>query len=179
MSEDETALMAQVGAGNREGLGPLYDRHHGPLYGFFFNLTGCRAASEDLVHEVFLRVLRYAHSFQGGAPFRPWLYRIARNVLADRRGPAGVEDLDDSLPCPEPGPEVRMTDLQDRARLERALATLPRAQRELLLLSRDPDLSSRDLAALFGCSEAALRVRVHRALVILRRAFFDLPGGER
>lgn len=175
--EDEAALMAQVGAGDREGLGRLYDRHHGPLFGFFYNLTGCRDASEDLVHEVFLRVLRYAHSFQVGGTFRPWLYRIARNVLADRKGPAGVEDLDDELPCPEPGPEVRMVDLQDRDRLARALARLSRDQRELLLLSRDPDLRARDLAALFGCTEAALRVRVHRALTALRRSFFELPGG--
>jgi len=177
--EDEATLMAQVGTGDREALGRLYDRHHGPLFGFFLNLTGCREASADLVHDVFLRVLRYARSFQAGAPFRPWLFRIARNVLADRRGPAGAEDLDEELPCPEPGPEVRMAALQDRARLERALGTLPRAQRELLLLSRDPELSARDLAGVFGCSEAALRVRVHRALVALRRAFFSLPGGVR
>ncbi|HQL48451.1 MAG TPA: RNA polymerase sigma factor [Holophaga sp.] len=167
--------MAQVAAGQPEAMTGLFERHHRPLYGFLLRMTGHPAAAEDLVQEAFLRVLRHAATFDARSPFRPWLYRIARNLLADhhsRRGreplaPLEAAELHDEGADPHAHAEAR----QDHARLETALARLSFEQRELLLLSRDPDLSYTELAALYGCSAGALKVRVHRALQALRAQF--------
>lgn len=174
--EEEAGWMAKVVAGDAEGLGGLYDRHHGPLYGFFLRLTGCGATAEDLVHDVFVRVLRYAASFRPDAPFRPWLYRIARNVHADVCGAMTWDALEDTLPCPEASPHSHAVAMQDRTRLESALQSLRPEQREILLLSRDPDWTYAQIAELLGCSESAVKVRVHRALAALRQIYFE--GGR-
>lgn len=171
--------MAQVRSGAPEGLAQLFDRHHRGLFAFFLRMTGQRHLSEDLVQEVFLRVLRYARSFKEGSSFKPWFYQIARRVHLDTVGKRIEEkglDLD-ALPAMGEGPQEWVEQRQNRERLERALATLSLEKRELLLLSRDPDLSYADLAAMHACSVGALKVRVHRALQELRAAFLAHPGG--
>lgn len=179
---DDTELMAQVRAGQAEPLALLFERHHAPLYGFLFRITGQRSTSEDLTQEVFLRVLRYAASFKADAPFRPWLYRIARNVLADHgsrlRPEVPLETHAAGLRAPSPCAHARLENAQAQDRLAAALARMPVEKRELLLLSRDPDLSYGELAELYGCSPGALKVRVHRALQELRSHFFEghAPG---
>jgi RNA polymerase sigma-70 factor (ECF subfamily) len=176
LEASDAEIMAQMAAGSPGSLEALFERHHRPLFAFYVRLTGQRPLSEDLVQEVFLRVLRYAGSFHPEAPFRPWFYRIARRVHLDhRRRPENPEVDLDLLPAPTEGPQAIAERIQDHERMERALAALPEAKRELLLLSRDPDLSYADLAGMFGCSEGALKVRVHRALQELRAAF--LQGG--
>ncbi len=154
-------------------------RWYEPFHERFVRYCSSRAfgimEAEDLVQEAFLRVLRHAATFDARSPFRPWLYRIARNLLADhhsRRGreplaPLEAAELHDEGADPHAHAEAR----QDHARLETALARLSFEQRELLLLSRDPDLSYTELAALYGCSAGALKVRVHRALQALRAQF--------
>ncbi|HLO68977.1 MAG TPA: RNA polymerase sigma factor [Holophaga sp.] len=172
----DAEVMARVRAGSREGLGVLFDRHHQGLLGFFRRLTGQPHLAEDMAQEVFLRVLKYGRGFRDGAAFRPWFYQIARRVHLDHLGaavPPGPEP--DTLLSPAESPLVEAVRLQDRERLERALAALPAGRRELLLLSRDPDLSYQDLAGLYGCSEGAIKVRVHRALQELRAAFQEEP----
>ncbi len=174
---DDAELMARVRAGQAEPLALLFERHHRPLYGFLYRMTGHTATSEDLVQEVFLRVLRYASSFKVGAPFRPWFYRIARNVLADHgsrfRQEVPLEPHATGLCASEPSAHARLETAQEQDRLTQALAQLPVEKRELLLLSRDPDLSCGDLAELYGCSPGALKVRVHRALRELRAHFLE------
>lgn len=178
---EDAALMVQVAAGQPEAMTDLFERHHRPLYGFLVRMTGRPAVAEDLVQEAFLKVLRHAATFDARSSFRPWLYRIARNLLADHHGRVGREpgipletvDLHDEGVDPHTHAEAR----QDHARLEAALARLSFEQRELLLLSRDPELSYTELAALYGCSAGALKVRVHRALQALRTQFHAEVAG--
>src|SRR5271157_1654836 len=79
--------MAAVARGDLSSMNGIYENRHRPLFRFFFRLTGRQATAEDLVHEVFLRMIRYRHTYQteeetAGA-FEAWMYRIARNTLAD------------------------------------------------------------------------------------------------
>lgn len=172
METPDEEIMVQVKAGRNDGLGILFDRHHRPLYGFFLRLTGQVHLSEDMVQEVFFRVLRYAKSFREGSAFKPWFYQVARRVHLDHVGERFQADPDlDQLPSPVEGPHIQAERLQDQERLERALRALPPDKRELLLLSRDPDLSYAELASIQGCSQAAVKVRVHRAMLELRAQF--------
>jgi RNA polymerase sigma-70 factor (ECF subfamily) len=173
---DDTEVMRRVRAGHGDLVGLLFERHHRPIFGFFINLTHQPFLSEDLTQEVFLRVLRYATSFKEGSAFRPWLYRIARNVLTDHQNrihPIAHLNEADHVPDPCPGAQHEAESMADRERLGQALAKLPLEKRELLLLSKDPDLSSQDLAGIYGCTPSALKVRVHRALSELRIHFFQ------
>lgn len=177
-SLDDSELMTRIRSGREEApLVLLFQRHHGPLYGFLYRLTGQPATSEDLTQEVFLRVWRYASTFKPGAPFRPWLYRIARNVLADHwaktRPEVSLEACSAPLEAEVACPHEMLAAEQDQRRLELALRRLTPEKRELLLLSRNPELSYAELADSYGCTLGALKVRVHRALQELRSHFFQ------
>ena len=92
--------MSQVRDGDLEKLGILFERHHVRLFIFFLRMTGDRAASEDLVQEVFVRMLKYRKSFRERGEFSAWMFALARNVSADYFGRrfADVVAVVDRLP---------------------------------------------------------------------------------
>ena len=171
--------MLQVAAGNSARLAVLYDRYQRRLFNFFLKLGHTRAASEDMVQDSFLRMLRHAHSYRGeGGLFAPWMFRIARNVANDNWNAGSMlDELDDeqeaSLPSVSDHEPANVHEQQAlERRLQRALLKLSRENRELVLLSRVTELSSEELAQLFGCTTNAVKVRLHRSLLQLR-ALFD------
>jgi RNA polymerase sigma-70 factor (ECF subfamily) len=167
-------VMMQVRAGDVDQLSILFERHHTRLYGFCLGLLGNRESARDLVQEVFFRVLRYRESYRPDAPFGPWLYRMARNACIDQLRKGGRERQGDpDLEQQDPSPLVS-EDLEREGELRllrAALARLPEDKRELLLLARSGTLSYEQISGLVGCSVGALKVRVHRALQLLREAY--------
>jgi len=167
-------VMMQVRAGDVEQLSILFERHHQRLFGYCLGILGNRESARDLVQEVFFRLLKYRDSFRPEAPFAPWLYRLARNACIDHLRKSGRErPVEDDFDRPDPTPLVpeeieRREELQ---KLQTALARLPEDKRELLLLARSGTLSYDQIATLLGCSVGALKVRVHRALQLLREAY--------
>src|SRR5256885_940770 len=102
-SATDEDLMLQVRDGAGETLGVLFDRYQAPLFNFYAKLTGDRSLSEDLVQEVFLRILRYRQSYRAGTPFRAWIYQIARNARVDHyRKTRPQAELDPETPAPAP-----------------------------------------------------------------------------
>ena len=65
-STTDELLMLRVRDGQIERLAVIYERHRTPLLNFFVRLTGKVQVSEDLVHDVFLRMLKYRHTFEAG-----------------------------------------------------------------------------------------------------------------
>jgi len=169
-------LMLQVREGVGEMLGVLFDRYQVPLFNFYSRLTGDRTASEDLVQDVFFRILKYRHSYRPGTSFRAWMYTIARNARQDyaRKHPAAVEFV------PEMSPAVLSIDPteaeQQAALLHKALLMLPEEKREVLLLSRFEELKHEEIARLLDCEVGTVKVRVHRALRELRALFEKLSA---
>ena len=171
-------LMLQVREGVGEMLGVLFDRYQSPLFNFYCRLTGDRTASEDLVQEVFFRILKYRQTYRPGTPFRAWMYQIARNARQDyhRKHPQ-------SLPFePEMSPAVVSADAaeaeQQAALLHRALLMLPEEKREVLVLSRFQELKYEEIARLLDCEIGTVKVRIHRALRELRGVFEKLTSGK-
>src|SRR5579863_7420762 len=78
----DTELMVSVRDGDLVKLGVLFERHQVGLFNFFLRLTGSRQLSDDLVQEVFIRILKYRKTFRQPGEFRPWLYKLARNAVA-------------------------------------------------------------------------------------------------
>ena len=75
--------MLKVKAGQLDQLGLLFERYNRPLYGFFFKLTCDQEVSEDLVQNVFVRIIKYRHTYKGDGKFSTWMYHMARNLFAD------------------------------------------------------------------------------------------------
>jgi RNA polymerase sigma-70 factor (ECF subfamily) len=112
--------MAEVRKGDSSRLGTLFDRHHVALFRYAMRLSGNRDWSEDLVQEIFTRILKYRQTFRDGNPFVTWMYRIARNAYIDqsrkRRWEVQTEE-----PVEYPvAPDNRAEQDQDLAILERA-----------------------------------------------------------
>jgi len=76
-------IMQEVRDGQVEKLAILFERHHVSLFNYFLRLTGNRAAGEDLVQEVFTRILKYRATYQGEDKFVVWMFKIARNAHID------------------------------------------------------------------------------------------------
>lgn len=181
---DDETLMNAVRDGNAGRLAMLFDRHNRPLFRYFFHLTGRREPSEDLVQEVFFRILKYRASFQSGTLFRPWAYQIARNVHLDfaskhKFETAVPEDPDGrtvEFPSPDFHPEDQFGRKQETALLRRALASLPADKREVLVLSRFQGMKYEEIASVLKCETGAVKVRVYRAVRELGDRFFALRG---
>jgi RNA polymerase sigma-70 factor (ECF subfamily) len=173
--DEELMMLVRGGAGDM--LGVLFDRYQVPLFSFYSKLTGDRAASEDLVQEVFVRILKYRRSYRPGTAFRPWIYKIARNAHADqmRKRCAEVEFQPEMEPHAPHNDSVSAT--EQEALLHRALLQLPDDKREVLLLSRYQGLPYSEVAELTGCQVGTVKVRVHRALQELREIFLRLSTG--
>jgi len=180
---DDSLIMTDVREGEVEKLAILFERHHLPLYNFFLRLTGNGAASEDLVQDVFVRILKYRSTYQAQSPFAVWMYQIARNAHIDflrKRRDKDTVPLDDQwaeAASQEPAPEERLEAHRDQSLIRKALDSLPEKKREVLLLSRFRNLRYREIAELHGCSEGAVKTIVHRALKDLGKAYAALQEG--
>lgn len=174
--------MTQVSDGDVEKLGLLFERHHVRLLNYLWRLTGDREAAEDLVQEVFVRMLKYRGSFRARGEFAAWMFALARNTSADwferqqRRRTASDEELAEH-PSEAPLPLERLESAESVEQLRAALLKLPADKRELLLLSRGSGLTCEQIGGLLGCSAGTVRVRVHRALRSLQQ-LFQTPGME-
>ena len=174
----DESLMRQVQQGVLAQMGLLFERYHGALYSFFVHTTRDRLASQDLVQDVFLRLIRYRQSYQPERPFKPWLYQMARNVLYDhhKRKPPPSDDAMPPLAAPASDP---LEQAEQQAQLQRALEHLPAEQRELLVLSHVSDLSYREIAQVYGITVNTARVRVFRALRALRSVYLQHNPADR
>ena len=174
--------MTAVREGDLAKLGLLFERYHVPLFDFLSRVTGDRQAAEDLVQDIFVRILKYRATFRDGGSFETWLYRIARNARADYfKSRRPVDDLDGEAldrPEPSPGPGRQLEATRERVRLKRALMLLREDKRELLVLARFQSMKHERIAELLGIEAGAVKVRIHRALKELRQIYLELPDGN-
>jgi RNA polymerase sigma-70 factor (ECF subfamily) len=176
---DEQA-MQEVRDGDVARLELLFDRHHRALFHYFLHLTGNRAASEDLVQEVFFRILKYRQTYRPETSFRAWMFQIGRNAYLDQAGrhkeEVGLPETAPEIGALEPGPDRQAENKQETALLRRALAALPSDKREVIVMSRFLELKYDEIASILSCEVGTVKVRVYRALRELGDRFFALRG---
>lgn len=171
--------MNQVKEGAVDRLGELFERHHRRLYNFCLRLVGKREAAEDLVQEVFTRVLKYRHTYRRDSDFVVWTYQMARNACADyykKRGRLTGDDPSEDAVCPAPLPLAEVESAESLHLLREALARLPVDKREVLILSRFQSLKYEQIAELLDTTVGAVKVRVHRAVRQLRDVYLRLAA---
>jgi len=162
--------MLKVKSGDLDKMALLFHRYHRPLYGFLFYMTGERETSEDMVQNVFYRMLRSRHTFTGEGEFRTWMYHLARNVWKDHiKSHTRTGTYQDLATLPEPTSHETPADEQLDQKLEikalqKAIACLSPENREVLILSRFQELRHAEIARVLDINVGAVKVRIHRAL---------------
>ena len=176
----DNALMMKVKSGDLDKLGLLYERHKKKLFGFFYNMGNNPSVSEDLVQNVFVRILKYRQSYSGEGPFTAWMFSMARNVNYDHHKKVSREGVSWGI-SPEDVEKgtgdylnEAMDHQGDSLLLNRALGLLSSDKREILLLSKYRELKFQEIGEISGCTEGAAKVRVHRALKDLKTIFLQL-----
>jgi RNA polymerase sigma-70 factor (ECF subfamily) len=176
----DNELMEQVRDGRVERLAVLFERHHVRLYNFLLRLTGNQSVSEDLVQEVFCRILKYRATYRGTSKFPLWMYQIARNTHIDylrkRKEELPLDEQWDEAPSRDLSPSESVEQAYDIALVQEALSRLPLKKREILILSRFQNLKYREIAELLDCHIGTVKAHVHRAIKDLRKIYCDLSG---
>ena len=141
--------MLRVKAGDLDRMGLLFERYHRQLFGFLYHMLGRADTSEDLVQNVFYRMLKYRHTDVAG---------LSEHLGGGARADEGLEHA------------------QDVALLHQALARLTPDNREILVLSRFQELKYAEIARVLNTTEGAVKVRIHRAMNELKAAYLRIEN---
>ena len=169
-------LFARLMQGDEEALNALFTRYAQPLYGFLWRLTSDQALAEDLLQEVFIRLVNYAGKLPQN--FRAWFYTVARNLAYDamrarRRQQAHRADgfdgsVEELMDAAKKSPETAVQSRDDDERVRQSLERLPDEQREIVLLRFYQDLSLEEIAEVAEISLGTVKSRLYHALRLLR-----------
>jgi len=156
-----------------------WDAHHGEIYAFLVDATRDASAAEDLLQDTFARLAREARAGRTPELMRPWLYRVAGNLVVSRvRRVLSARRWFDRIGVPQrrgavaESPEGRLLDREACEDLDGVLKHLSPDARTALLLAAE-GFTGREIAAAIGRSEAATRTLLCRARIRVRH---DLVG---
>jgi RNA polymerase sigma-70 factor (ECF subfamily) len=179
------SLVKQAAAGDRDAMERLLMRAQEVAYRFSLLVCGHPEDAEDVMQDALLQTYRHVRAIESPEAFRTWLYTTVRNAcLMKRRRRAGepadfvsieqrpsagganapVNVADASRPA-----DQRLIDASMDSRLRDALRKLPPSYRMIVVLREMEGLSTKEVAAVSGISEANVKTRLHRARLMLRR----------
>jgi RNA polymerase sigma-70 factor (ECF subfamily) len=187
----DEVLMMRFQGGDRSAFAVLVRRHKTPLYNFIVRQIRVPQVAEDLVQDVFVKIVQNAADFKHEARFTTWAYAISRNVCidhlrkmslrkhpsldqpsrADEEGPTLGERTADT----SPGAQVERAAIggEMQARITRAVEHLPEEQREVFLLRELGHVPFKDIAEMTGVSENTVKSRMRYALERLQEALSE------
>lgn len=170
----EHALLKRAKQYDEPALGQVYDHYAPRIYAYIYRQVGDPYLAEDLVGDVFVRVVQAIRSrCFWHTSFRAWLYRIAHNVVVDhyRRQQPILSDSMDEVWAPEQkdSPSTAAGDVLEKERLQRALRRLTLGQQQVLVLRFGQGLTARETACVLQKSTGSVKATQHRAIVALRR----------
>lgn len=181
--KDLASLVTAARAGDGAALEALVRATYADSYALAYRLTGNEEDASDVVQEAYLRAYRGLRRFRGEAQFTTWLYRITANcasTVLSRRSRTRTEVLSDDAAVPDlhpdHDPESRAASEEERAMVAEALAHLPGRLRQVIVLRDIYDLSHGSIAAELDISEAAAKVRLHRARRKMREYLAEMPS---
>ena len=175
----ESELMARAREGDRDAFGALVERHMRRAYHAALGLIGSPDDALDLSQEAFVRAFRARRTLDPSRSFYPWLYQIVRrlcfNMVRDRR--TRRERISDARSWLVDQSEQRHAGMdprralesdEARRRVQRAIATLPPNDREVLVLKEFEGLRYREIADLVGIPIGTVMSRLYTARRRLR-----------
>ena len=188
--QTDEQLMQAYREGNPAAFELLLARHERKVWHFLRRSVGDATLAEDLLQEVFLRVIRAGAEWKGEAKFTTWMYAIARNLCVDHARRAvhrdarsldaptrpdddAHETLHDRLADDGRDAEGLTSDAEVRARIDAAVADLPPDQREVFLLREVMDMPFAEIGAVVGAPEPTVKSRMRYALERLQDALAE------
>jgi len=166
------ALSATQTAGSEIDLAALVETYSALLFRVSHSVLRNKAEAEDVVQDAFVRVIEHRLSLPAVRDMRVWLVRIAWNLALDRRRRIRPEQMDgifaESLVGNELPADVALNEAQRMKAVFREIERLPKAERQVLLLSALEELETAEMAQIMGKSESAVRALLFRARTRLR-----------
>ena len=176
-------------SGNRQDIERALETLQGVVYGFGMKVCGRHEDAQDTAQETLIRLARQLKEFPDARALSVWLYKVAKSqCLMSRRkskfAPAQMLSLNELMPKEsalspstaqswEITPEEIVLNQELRGRLERAILSLPKHYRLVLILRDMEQLDTREVAEVMGISQETAKMRLHRARVCVRN---DLAG---
>jgi RNA polymerase sigma factor (sigma-70 family) len=171
---DETLYLEHI-AGDSEAFKALFARYAGRLAAVMKHRGLSDVDAQDLVQQTFLHLHQARHDFKVGLPLRPWLWTIAFNLLrSNRRGHGRL--LQHVERSSRPSQVHGATVAEDREGVRQAILRLSAKEQEVVLLHWYEGLTFSEIAAVLHATEAAVKVRAHRAYQRLRQLLDDSLG---
>jgi RNA polymerase sigma-70 factor, ECF subfamily len=165
----------------------LYKKYHHDIFQFLFYMVKNREQAEDLVQEVYIRVLKSYHRFEGKSSEKTWLFSIARNVAIDyfrkqkgwkqrmmEKFDWSTQQVKDSSPIPE---EIA-TQNEEIKLMYHCLDQCTVDQRMVIVMRYIHDLSITETAAALNWTESKVKTTQHRALKALKMHMTHLTEKE-
>lgn len=179
MSDEIVMLLVSKGEIAKARI--LFERYNENIFNYFVRNTFDKMMSQDLTQNVFHRMLKYKNTYREEFQFKPWIFRIARNVLMDHVKQVKKlrsDDLEEGRikNLYEENYVDKKIDIENKILLEKALNKLKEEEKEVIVLSKYQDLKYKEIAEMMGLTESAVKVKVHRAIKKLRETFFQLEN---
>lgn len=174
----DAAVLARAQRGDMQAFATLYARFGQSCYGLALRLTGNVAQAEDLVQEVFLKLIETIRSYRGDAPFGAWLKRMTANAAIDQlRRSRRFADVDpEAMFAAASGAETEQGRRLDALSL---LRRLPARARAVVVLHELEGYTHTEIAKLFGQSESYSKSILARGLQRLHAADADAQAETR
>ena len=184
MTDEE--VVERVRVGETALFEVLMRRYNQRLYRTVRSILGNNEEAEDVTQDAYVRSYMHLDQFDGRAKFSTWLTKIAvHEALARLRKRQKFVEIDDasgpteegmSLKSKEPSPEQEVLTHTLKVVLEAAIDRLPQAYRSVFMLREVEQLDTAETALCLDISEGAVKVRLHRARVLLRKEIYSQTG---
>lgn len=174
-------LVKKFRAGDIEAFESLVMNYQKPVVNFIYRMIGNFQEAEDIAQEVFIRVYRFVHTYEGRSSFATWLFGISSNLCYDSLRAsshwdfvfldASKERIKEQLlgESTNPSPE-RLAENSELANLiETAIGKLPFQNRQAVVLREYYGFSYKEIAEIADCTVAAVKSRIHEARKRLRK----------
>ena len=165
-------LMQRVSNGNLDEMTSLFERYHLRIYNFLFQMLRDGQICEDLTQNVFYKVIRYRHSYKGGK-FVSWIFKIARNNLADHFKQQQRKYQHVSLQNIKDETTTSSNNDDDIMHLYNAINMLTEEEKQLVIMNRIQEIKYDEIAEITGNSSGAIKVKMHRIIKKLRTHYFE------
>ena len=176
---EERTWLPRHRRGDAAAFPALLEAYRRPVYSYLVRFGVAAADRDDVFQNIFLKVHAGAGSYQPARPLGPWIFTIVANTVRNHfrgrppdQGAVSEQDTD-NLADPAPDPERVARGRQTLARLEVAMAALPLAQREVLVLIALGDLRQQEVAEALDLPLNTVKTHLRRARLALAKALVE------
>ena len=189
---DDGDILAALRRRESEAFASLFEMYADKIYRLGLGLLENETEADGIVQDTFLRFIERLHQFEGRSKVGTWLYRVAYNLCMDRlrkRRPMltwPTDNGDDELSIPIPvdltdwqqAPETLFSQAELTTELANAISTLPDKLKAVFILREMEELSTKESAQILGITAGNVKVRLHRARLLLREKLADSFGKQ-